>query len=41
MFLSNQIEFLFHEDSQETGVWEYCGVWNYGAVRAPITQIIH
>jgi len=22
-------QFLFHEDSQETGVWKYCGVWKH------------
>ena len=22
-------EFLFHEDSQDTGVWKYCSVWKY------------
>ena len=27
-----KIEFLFHEDSQYTDVWKYCGVYKYCAV---------
>ena len=23
-----KIKFLFHEDSQYTGIWTYCGVYN-------------
>jgi len=28
IFSPNQIEFLFYEDSQYTGVWKYCCVYN-------------
>jgi len=27
-----KFQFLFHEDSQDTGVWKYVGVWKYCAV---------